>query len=242
MLGQLYARFKGWLGENGMRNKEQFIGMSKTSAISQLQSLKDSILHGPPHYNMDGLKDENLWTWLWKNLRNLGNSHCDYRSYTDPATNNGIFKMTGDKTEIALLSDWASDTAESHLIAAQVGTKPYSIHMGDTYYVGNEKEIAYNFQRKEGTWPYGSIGSFAMMGNHEMYSSGEAYFATLLPYMGFYGDQTLEKVPVTQVQQASYFCLENDHWRIIALDTGYFSLKGWLGLTPNEQLELHELQ
>lgn len=224
-----------------MRKKEQFIGMSKTSAVSQLQSLKDSILHGPPHYNMTGLEDENILTWLWKNLRNLGNSHCDYRSYTDPVTNNGLFKIP-DTTEIALLSDWASDTDESHRVAAQVGTKPYSIHMGDTYYVGNEKEIAYNFQRDKGTWPYGSLGSFAMIGNHEMYSSGEAYFATLLPYMGFYGDDSVRPVPVTQVQQSSYFCLENDHWRIIALDTGYWSLKGWLGLDPNENLDLHDQQ
>lgn len=224
-----------------MRNKDQFIGMSKSSAVSQLRSLKDSILHGPPHYNMDGLKDENVLTWLWKNLRNLGNSHCDYRYYTDPATNNGIFQIP-DTTEIALLSDWASDTEESHRVAAQVGTKPFSIHMGDTYYVGNEKEIAYNFQRDQGTWPYGTLGSFAMIGNHEMYSSGEAYFATLLPFMGFYGDNSLRPVPVTQQQQASYFCIENDHWRIIALDTGYWSLKGLLGLSPNENLDLHETQ
>jgi 3',5'-cyclic AMP phosphodiesterase CpdA len=45
-------------------------------------------------------------------------------------------------------------------------------------------------------------------GNHEMYSGGGAYFRTALPAFG---------------QETSYFCLENAHWRIIGLDTGYYA-------------------
>jgi hypothetical protein len=36
---------------------------------------------------------------------------------------------------------WASDTPESVNIASLVGAVDYSIHPGDTYYVGNSKEI-----------------------------------------------------------------------------------------------------
>jgi hypothetical protein len=69
-----------------------------------------------------------------------------------------------------------------------------------------------------------------------MYSSGKPYFTELLPYMGIYTGED------TRQQEASFFCLENDYWRIIGLDTGYDSLKGWLGLKPNLSLELHEWQ
>jgi hypothetical protein len=53
-----------------------------------------------------------------------------------------------------------------------------------------------------------------------MYARGYAYFDRMLPRLG----------PITNGkthgQKASYFCLENQHWRIIALDTGYDSI-GW---------------
>ena len=188
---------------------------------------------------MDGLTEENKWSWFFKNLANLGNSrYKPYPTYSDPS-NNGIFKIQNDPealTTVAVLSDWASDTTESRHVAAQTGTNDYTIHLGDTYYVGNEKEIMANFYPENGgTWPYGTKGSFAMMGNHEMYSSGEAFFKKLLPRMGSYGDQP-------QVQQGAFFCLENDFWRIVGLDTGYQSLRGFLGLTPNENLDLTDEQ
>lgn len=223
-----------------MRDKKDFIGMSKKSVVSQLQAVKESLTKAAPTYDMNGLIEENKLSWFFKNLSSLGNSHyTPYPTYDDPA-NNGIFKIQkGDDeaTIIALLSDWASDTAESQQIAQQVGTPDYSIHLGDTYYTGNTKEIASNFNTSQGgTWPYGTLGSFAMLGNHEMYSDGTSYFEQLLPAMGnYYADHK-------QKQQASFFCLENDHWRIIGLDTGYDSLRGWLGLKPNLDLELHDKQ
>lgn len=213
--------------------------MNKSSVVNQLKTIKDAILHGVPHYSMDGLVEENWLSWLFRNLWNLGNSHYNYQHY-QVNSNQGIFRMVAEPQEevsIALLSDWASDTPESHLVAAQCGRQDYSIHMGDTYYVGNEKEIAYNFSRENGSWPYGRLGSFAMLGNHEMYSSGKSYFTKLLPAMGSYQNDV-----VKEQQAASYFCLENNEWRIIGLDTGYDSLKGWLGLKPNLGLELHDEQ
>jgi hypothetical protein len=46
----------------------------------------------------------------------------------------------------------------------------------------------------------------ALNGNHEMYSGGESYFNTVLPAFG---------------QPQPFFCLENQYWRIIGLDTAY---------------------
>jgi hypothetical protein len=49
-----------------------------------------------------------------------------------------------------------------------------------------------------------------------MYARGYGYFDSILPTLGIRGS--------TVGQAASFFCLENDHWRIIALDTGYKSI------------------
>jgi Calcineurin-like phosphoesterase len=222
-----------------MRDKKDLIGTSRSSVANQLSAIKESITKPAPAYNMDGLIEENKMAWFCKNLLNLGNSRfTPYPSYSDP--DGGLFEIQKGADEpvtIALLSDWASDTTESQQVAAQVGTNDYSIHLGDTYYVGNDKEIASNFNTSlGGTWPYGSLGSFAMLGNHEMYSNGQSYFQQLLPAMGnYYADHK-------QVQETSFFCLENDYWRIIGLDTGYDSLTGWLGLKANGNLDLPDVQ
>jgi hypothetical protein len=62
----------------------------------------------------------------------------------------------------------------------------------------------------------GGRGTFALIGNHEMYARGLAYFDVLLPQCGLTGGPA---------QHASFFCLENQYWRIIALDSGYNSVK-----------------
>lgn len=224
-----------------MRDKKELLGLSGTSSLTnQLEGIKDSVVNAPPKYNMHGLIAENRWAWVKKNIGSLWKArYKPYPFYRTPTTNNGIFKIqkpASSAVSVALLSDWASYSDESQLIARQAGIQDYSIHLGDTYYVGNDKEIAENFNTDlGGTWPYGKSGSFAMLGNHEMYSSGQSYFTQLLPYMGTYVNDN--DLPV-QVQQASFFCLENEYWRIIGLDTGYDSLTGILGLSPNQNLSL----
>jgi hypothetical protein len=91
--------------------------------------------------------------------------------------------------------------------------------------VGDRDEIAENFlgisppqaRHAPCAWPRGTKGSFALLGNHEMYSRAIAYFEDMLPALG----------PVengrSRGQRASYFCLENRDWRVIGLDTGYRS-------------------
>lgn len=224
-----------------MRSKKELLGLSGTSSFTnQWKVIKDSVAKAPPKYDMHGLIAENRWAWIKKNIASLWKAkYKPYPFYRSPNINNGIFKMqksANDITTVALLSDWASYSKESQLIAQQAGIQDYSIHLGDTYYVGNDQEIAENFNTDlGGTWPYGRLGSFAMLGNHEMYSSGKSYFTQLLPYMGAY--TTNNDLP-SQVQQASFFCLENEYWRIIGLDTGYNSLTGILGLSPNQNLSL----
>ncbi len=223
-----------------MKKQEELVGLSRSAIVNQMHSIKESVTKKTPRYDMHGLTGESKLKWILKNLSRVGNHHYKYQAYLNPEVNNGIFKMTSEPDKeitIALLSDWASDTFESHNIAQLVGENDYSIHLGDTYYVGNSKEIADNFNNTIGApWPYGRLGSFALLGNHEMYSSGRGYFTQLLPYMGIYkGDHTNQ-------QEASFFCLENDYWKIIGLDTGYNSLRGIFGIKANHDLKLHQWQ
>jgi Calcineurin-like phosphoesterase len=243
--------------------QKDLVGLSRKSIVNQLMAVKDSIVKKTPDYDMGGLVDQNKWQWFLKQLGHLGNKHYAYGSYGEPAVNNGVFRMgaagaapsgvdapsggtpsggaAGAATRgctVALLGDWASSTTESIQIGALVGEQDYSIHLGDTYYVGNSKEIADNFSHVDGAaWPYGRQGSFALLGNHEMYSSGKPFFTQLLPFMGSFVDGKVQRQ-----QQASYFCLENDHWRIIGLDTGYDSLKGFFGLSANTGLTIPDGQ
>ncbi len=235
--------------------QKDLVGLSRKSIVNQLIAVKDSIVKKAPDYDMRGLVDQNKWQWFLKQVWHLGNKHYKYGAYANPAVNDGIFRMapapaatpgaalaempaTPGATTVALLADWASSTAESIQLGALVGLQDYSIHLGDTYYIGNAKEIADNFSHVDGAaWPYGRHGSFALLGNHEMYSSGKPFFTELLPYMGSYAAGKVQRQ-----QQASYFCLENEHWRIIGLDTGYNSLRGFLGLRANTRLKLTDQQ
>jgi hypothetical protein len=105
---------------------------------------------------------------------------------------------------------------------SMVSTNPeLTIHLGDIYYVGQDNEVKENCLGVNGAyqgvfWRHGAKGSFALNGNHEMYSGGNPYFNDFLPTLG---------IPTSQDKQQlrSYFCLEAPQWRIIAIDTGYNS-------------------
>ena len=170
--------------------------------------------------------------WLAEYLVNrIGRRH-PFQDYRQAGSDNGVYRLDGDGDEvrIALAGDWASGTDEAHEIAQLIGEfEPhYTIHLGDVYFVGNRTEVGENFlginNEANGfepcLWPAGSRGSFALNGNHEMYALGYAYFDQMLPSLG------LRVGGRPQGQRASFFCIENDHWRIIALDTAYNSI-GW---------------
>jgi hypothetical protein len=54
------------------------------------------------------------------------------------------------------------------------------------------------------TFDLDKVKTFTLAGNHDMYSGGAAYYQ-MIEYLG---------------QPASYFCLRNDDWQFVALDTG----------------------
>ena len=133
---------------------------------------------------------------------------------------------TVDGTRIALAGDWGTGTDEAFHVASHMRAfRPhYTIHLGDVYYVGDPAEVGANFlgvpnprlPYKPCKWPIGSEGAFALNGNHEMLARGFGYFDHILPRLGLRGSPN--------GQRASFFCLQNEHWRILALDTGYNSV------------------
>ncbi len=110
----------------------------------------------------------------------------------------------------------------------------FTIHLGDVYFVGGGTEVKENFLGEKTSgytpvkWPMGTKGSFALTGNHEMYAHGNGYYRYVLPKMGLKDAEG----EWGSGQWASFFCLQNEHWRIIAIDTGYNSTKFDWGRVP----------
>ncbi|MFC6645965.1 metallophosphoesterase family protein [Granulicella cerasi] len=122
------------------------------------------------------------------------------------------------KCKIALLGDWGADNDHAKNVAAQAMTynPDYVIHLGDIYYSGSSSEcetFLKNWPLKGEDGKPAKAKSFALNGNHEMYSLGKPYFTMVLPAFG---------------QEASYFTLYNEHWQFQGLDTAYvpFSISG----------------
>jgi hypothetical protein len=169
-----------------------------------------------------------FWKWVTEYWRfRIGRRH-PFQTYDGDDGDNGVYRLRSDAREIriALAGDWGTGTDEAAQVAALIEAwRPhYSIHLGDVYYVGDPGEVSANFLGVPNPryafapckWPLGSEGAFALNGNHEMYALGYGYFDHILPKLGIHGGP--------RGQRASYFCLENDHWRIIALDTAYNSV------------------
>ncbi len=111
------------------------------------------------------------------------------------------------KTTVALFSDWGTGRPPALAVRDQIAKRKadYMIHLGDIYYAGQEDEVDARFINILPKSP-NLKRRFALNGNHEMYGGGHGYFEKVLPKFG---------------QPASYFCLVNDNWRIIGLDTAY---------------------
>jgi predicted phosphodiesterase len=107
---------------------------------------------------------------------------------------------------IAVIADWGTGTGDAvRLLAAVMAKSPHLlIHLGDIYYSGTQDEMNGNFLevlKNAGV----TVPVYSLTGNHDMYSGGAGYY-WLIDQLG---------------QPASYFCLRNDDWQLLAMDTGY---------------------
>ncbi len=169
-----------------------------------------------------------LLQWIPQVARYWFHKKHPFRDYTTSGKGTGVYPIA-DRAKISIAGDWGTGTDEARIVATgmQRGDPDYTIHLGDVYYVGNTTEVRENFLGEKTSpyapvkWPMGSKGGFALNGNHEMYADGNGYWRTILPKMGL----TQRGAEWGSGQWASFLCLENDHWRIIGLDTGYNSTR-----------------
>lgn len=115
-------------------------------------------------------------------------------------------KGTSGELRIALLADWGTgmDIAKRVLADAASHRPDALIHLGDIYYSGTPYETKAYFLDVCRQVLGEQVPIYTLAGNHDMYSGGQGYYA-LLEQIG---------------QPASFFCLRNGDWQLLALDTG----------------------
>jgi hypothetical protein len=195
----------------------------KLSTLPAVNHLKVELAKDPPPDPTNQLQVfvqvlRNLPKFVYHYGKSRFGKRCPYQAYPRNG-DDGVYPLTPGPVRLGLLSDWASDTTESDAVGAlvQAHAPDYTIHLGDVYFVGTPQEVAANFEPGIGSWPRGTSGSLALAGNHEMYSNGRGFFEELLPRM------SVRDGDAWATQQAGFFCLENEYWRVIGLDTGYTS-------------------
>ncbi len=109
---------------------------------------------------------------------------------------------------IAVFGDWATGLYGAPVVSRSIVQDPAGhhvvLHLGDTYYSGDEDEIDEGLVTP---WPRVAAAIHRTLnGNHEMYTGGESYFNAIGREFG---------------QRSSYFALQNDHWILAGLDTAY---------------------
>jgi predicted phosphodiesterase len=179
-----------------------------------------------------------LFEWIPRVAKYWFHKKHAFRDYTTHGKGTGIFPID-ERVKISIAGDWGTGTDEARIVgtAMEKSDPDFTIHLGDVYYVGDSNEVRENFLGEKTSpyapvrWPMGAKGSFALNGNHEMYADGNGYWKMALPRMGL-----KERGSEWGAGQwGSFFSLENKHWRIIALDTGYNSTRFEWGKVPGLQ-------
>ena len=126
-----------------------------------------------------------------------------------------------DDARLVVVGDWGTGLTwaqavgremAKHVAAAKSeGREVHVLHLGDVYYSGWKEEYRSRFLPY---WPVRSaeegVPSWAINGNHDMYSGGHGYFGYLLRDPRFAAQNG-----------SSYFCLQNEHWQLLGLDSAY---------------------
>jgi hypothetical protein len=169
-----------------------------------------------------------LFKWILQIAKYWFRKKHAFRDYRTHGKGTGILPID-DRVKISIAGDWGTGTDEAKIVADAIDKSDpdYTIHLGDVYYVGDGNEVRENFLGVKTSpyapvkWPMGAKGSFALNGNHEMYADGNGYWKMVLPRMGLrqHGSEW------GTGQWSSFFCLENKHWRVIGIDTGYNSTR-----------------
>lgn len=205
------------------RSLQDYMGIGRSIASNHLRTQVSQYKRKPKLSPFREYMTTVVWGWVYYYIKSRFGCKARYKSYADG--NTGVFEIApqpgSNEIVLGVAGDWATDTEESVQIADCIrsGKPDITVHIGDTYFVGAPPEIRNNFLGDDSLWHHGKNGSVALLGNHEMYAQGKSYFRDLLPIL-----KVRDKLGEWRKQEASYFCLETEHWRILGLDTGYNSI------------------
>jgi hypothetical protein len=134
-----------------------------------------------------------------------------------------------DSARLVLVSDWGTGLPRAQAVAELMteevnsaiaeGRDVHVIHLGDVYYSGLASEYRRNALAY---WPVAPAQasdratSWALNGNHDMYSGGYGFFQTQL------GDPRFRYQRSTDGSPTSYFRLSSPSWDFIGLDTSWY--------------------
>jgi hypothetical protein len=207
------------MAHSGRRRRSRAAARStpQSDALSVLRTAQEQVASR----SAATLLSKDAIEWIWQYARHLLAGRHPFPTYGPGES--GMIAIP-DTARVALAADWGTGTDSAYNVATVIaGHHPeITIHLGDVYYSGALAEFVEYFLPTD-CWPRGTARTFTLNGNHEMYSGGFGYFSHALPALG---------------QPASYFCLHNANWRIVALDTGYHTRRG-LGLAFGDSTQLH---
>lgn len=136
--------------------------------------------------------------------------------YIAPSSNSFSVEQIPPNCTIALVGDWGTGQQPAKTVLRRIAKRNPNlvIHLGDIYYSGTTFEAENYFLKmfeevfEVGCDKFGQDGKprvLTMAGNHDMYAGGSGYY-WLLKKLG---------------QEASFFSLQNQDWRFVAVDTGF---------------------
>ena len=140
-----------------------------------------------------------------------------FKTYYDSARNNKAYTPWANlsdfvldlpsKCRVGIIGDWGTgqDRAFALLRNLAKHEPDIVIHLGDIYYACTKPEADIFLRQINAAFANKKPRIFTLCGNHDMYSGGVSYQA-LLKEIG---------------QPASFFCLRNASWQILAADTGF---------------------
>jgi hypothetical protein len=121
-----------------------------------------------------------------------------------------------DNVTLGILGDWGGWNAPAQQVGSAAKAADFLIHLGDVYYAGtNASDVLEPYESIHflNVWP-GPVGqSFDLNSNHDMYAHATGYsLTTLAPGTAFKAQQG-----------ANVFALSNSAFRIVGLDSAYYS-------------------
>jgi hypothetical protein len=179
-----------------------FVPSNQTLAL--VQSAMEEQLERGPHRRFFP-RDPKWLSVLYQRLRSATRGKAPFPQHQRP---DDFQFALAERGRVALVSDWGTGNSHAVAVAAQIRERRphHVIHLGDVYYSGTPREMQKNFLEVWVAHGPREARYWALNANHDMYSGGYGYFEHVLPAFG---------------QPASYFNLQNAHWRLVGLDSGY---------------------